>query len=168
MLLLLLGMVAASTGSDQTLVISLDNLTHRVSPDMTGCGLENINHEIYGGLYSQLLWDESFEQPQGSAGPYPTPAPGDELSTTWHFPDGPASYGLVNDTRCFNGAACLELGAGKATVTTTSDAQLGAGAAGKARAVNLGLRDWGLMMNAGGYSSTTIQYRDKTPCVDLV
>ena len=30
--------------------------------------LEDVNHELYGGLYSQLVFGESFEEPAGDDG----------------------------------------------------------------------------------------------------
>src|SRR5207302_3628570 len=30
---------------------------------MTGACLEDVNHEVYGGLYSQMIFGESFQEP---------------------------------------------------------------------------------------------------------
>jgi alpha-L-arabinofuranosidase len=38
------------------------------STQMTGVGMEDVNHEIYGGLYSQMVFGESFAEPQSDAG----------------------------------------------------------------------------------------------------
>lgn len=35
----------------------------RITPAMYGVCIENVNHEIYGGLYGQRLFGESFEEP---------------------------------------------------------------------------------------------------------
>ena len=34
-----------------------------VSRTMTGACIEDVNHEIYGGLYSQMIFGESFQEP---------------------------------------------------------------------------------------------------------
>jgi len=36
---------------------------HAVSPYLTGACLEDVNHEVYGGLYSQMIFGESFQEP---------------------------------------------------------------------------------------------------------
>jgi hypothetical protein len=36
---------------------------HTLSPYMTGACIEDVNHEIYGGLYSQMVYGESFQEP---------------------------------------------------------------------------------------------------------
>ena len=36
---------------------------HPISPYLTGACLEDVNHEIYGGLYSQMIFGESFQEP---------------------------------------------------------------------------------------------------------
>ncbi len=36
---------------------------HPVSPYLTGACLEDVNHEVYGGLYSQMIFGESFQEP---------------------------------------------------------------------------------------------------------
>ncbi len=38
---------------------------------MTGSCIEDVNHEIYGGLYAQLIFGESFEEPPLSRSPLP-------------------------------------------------------------------------------------------------
>src|SRR4051794_37198735 len=42
-----------------------------VSRYLTGACIEDVNHEIYGGLYSQMVFGESFQEP-----PRTTPARG--------------------------------------------------------------------------------------------
>ncbi|WP_428305715.1 family 16 glycoside hydrolase [Lacipirellula sp.] len=36
---------------------------HRLSPLLAGACIEDVNHEIYGGLYSQMIFGESFQEP---------------------------------------------------------------------------------------------------------
>lgn len=42
---------------------------HRVSRFLTGACIEDVNHEIYGGLYSQMIFGESFQEPPAACGP---------------------------------------------------------------------------------------------------
>src|SRR5690348_3333531 len=42
--------------------ISPDIITGRISRYLTGACMEDVNHEVYGGIYSQMLFGESFEE----------------------------------------------------------------------------------------------------------
>ncbi len=42
--------------------VQVDAVAGRISPYLVGACIEDVNHEIYGGLYSQLLFGESFEE----------------------------------------------------------------------------------------------------------
>jgi alpha-L-arabinofuranosidase len=53
--------------SNSISVNALDNQAVN-STRMTGVGLEDVNHEIYGGLYSQMVFGESFAEPQSQSG----------------------------------------------------------------------------------------------------
>jgi hypothetical protein len=53
---------------DVTIRIQADQVLHEVSPLLTGACIEDVNHEIYGGIYSQMIFGESFQEPA------PTPA----------------------------------------------------------------------------------------------
>ena len=37
-------------------------IIHKISPYLTGACIEDVNHEIYGGLYSQMIFGEAFEE----------------------------------------------------------------------------------------------------------
>ncbi len=39
-----------------------------LSPHMVGGGIEDVNHELIGGIYTQLVFGESFEEPVGKYG----------------------------------------------------------------------------------------------------
>ena len=43
--------------------VNADKITNHITPWMTGSCIEDVNHEIYGGLYAQLIFGESFEEP---------------------------------------------------------------------------------------------------------
>ncbi|MFO0807599.1 MAG: alpha-L-arabinofuranosidase C-terminal domain-containing protein [Gemmataceae bacterium] len=53
-------------GSAQKLVIAVmaDQPTTPISRLLTGACIEDVNHEIYGGLYSQMVFGESFQEPE--------------------------------------------------------------------------------------------------------
>jgi alpha-L-arabinofuranosidase len=54
----------------QTTVIEVDpaKTLHRLSRHLTGACIEDVNHEIYGGIYSQMVFGESFQEPAGFPG----------------------------------------------------------------------------------------------------
>jgi len=43
--------------------IHADQVQHRVSRYLTGACLEDVNHEVYGGIDSQMIFGESFAEP---------------------------------------------------------------------------------------------------------
>ena len=44
--------------------INASQISNSVSPYLgTGACLEDVNHEVYGGIYSQMLFGESFQEP---------------------------------------------------------------------------------------------------------
>jgi len=45
------------------IIVYPDKISHRISPLTTGANIEDVNHEIYGGIYSQMIFGESFEEP---------------------------------------------------------------------------------------------------------
>ena len=46
--------------------VQADQLVGRVSRCLTGACIEDVNHEIYGGIYSQMIFGESFQEPAPS------------------------------------------------------------------------------------------------------
>jgi alpha-L-arabinofuranosidase len=59
---LLLGLSVA-TAQETQVVVRADQVSHRLSRYLTGACIEDVNHEIYGGLYSQMIFGESFQEP---------------------------------------------------------------------------------------------------------
>ncbi len=57
---------------------------HHVSPLLTGSCIEDVNHEIYGGIYSQMVFGESFQEPAPSIPPRGFKA----LGGTWKVHNG--------------------------------------------------------------------------------
>jgi Alpha-L-arabinofuranosidase C-terminal domain/Domain of Unknown Function (DUF1080) len=83
--------VAATAIADDSATIHVDatkTIAH-VTKYMTGACLEDVNHEVYGGLYSQMVFGESFQEP-----PLPPPVKGFKmLGGQWEVSDGVASVG---------------------------------------------------------------------------
>src|ERR1700752_3377875 len=46
-----------------TLQVNAGKPAGRVSRYLTGACIEDVNHEIYGGIYSQMIFGESFQEP---------------------------------------------------------------------------------------------------------
>jgi len=50
--------------SSEVASIKVSNkVSNRITRFMTGACLEDVNHEVYGGIYSQMLYGESFQEP---------------------------------------------------------------------------------------------------------
>ena len=48
---------------DPAIAVDAGRVLHRVSPYLYGACIEDVNHEIYGGLYSQMIFGEGFQEP---------------------------------------------------------------------------------------------------------
>lgn len=59
-LLMTAGLVRAQ---ETQIEIHMDQTLHPLSPYLTGACLEDVNHEVYGGIYSQMIFGESFQEP---------------------------------------------------------------------------------------------------------
>ena len=46
-----------------TLKVDAGRVLHRVSPLLYGACIEDVNHEIYGGISSQMIFGEAFQEP---------------------------------------------------------------------------------------------------------
>ena len=60
-LLLSASMIGAGP-DDPVIAVDAARVLHRVSPYLYGACIEDVNHEIYGGLYSQMIFGESFQE----------------------------------------------------------------------------------------------------------
>ena len=61
--LLTFALMAASTlAQGLKLEVNPDKVVGNITPLLYGAGMEDVNHEIYGGLYSQCIFGESFEE----------------------------------------------------------------------------------------------------------
>ena len=52
-----------AAAQEAEVVVHANQVSHRVSRYLTGACIEDVNHEIYGGLYSQMIFGESFQEP---------------------------------------------------------------------------------------------------------
>ena len=59
-------LTCASHSQEITIDVHADQVLHTVSPHLTGACIEDVNHEIYGGIYSQMIFGESFQEPPPS------------------------------------------------------------------------------------------------------
>lgn len=59
--------LAGAEAQETRIDVHADQVTHPVSRYLTGACIEDVNHEIYGGLYSQMVFGESFQEPPKTA-----------------------------------------------------------------------------------------------------
>ena len=59
----LFALCVAISSVAQTLTVDAEKVLCRVEPLIYGAGAEDVNHEIYGGLYDQKIFGEGFEEP---------------------------------------------------------------------------------------------------------
>ncbi len=58
-----LAFLAAAQAQEARIEVQADRVIHPVSRFLTGACLEDVNHEVYGGIYSQMVFGESFQEP---------------------------------------------------------------------------------------------------------
>ncbi len=60
-----IALLASAAAPDAAVSITIDpaHVLKPVSRQLTGVCIEDVNHEIYGGLYSQMIFGESFAEP---------------------------------------------------------------------------------------------------------
>jgi alpha-L-arabinofuranosidase len=61
--LVLLACAATAAAQDAAVRIDAGKVTQRVGRYLAGACIEDVNHEIYGGIYSQMVFGESFQEP---------------------------------------------------------------------------------------------------------
>ena len=59
---LVLSAAVAAEPEPASIRVDAGRVVNRVSPLMYGSCIEDVNHEIYGGLYAQMIFGESFEE----------------------------------------------------------------------------------------------------------
>ena len=112
---LALGAHAAST-----LSISVDPAakSDTVGPAMYGAGIETYNHGMYGGLWSNMVYDDSVEDAKlGSLA--------SDVTQAWYAADegegGSSACSVIAGGAAFNGAQALALGPGCRAMSTAHD-----------------------------------------------
>ncbi len=55
--------LTVSQSKATTITVAADQVLHTNSPYLTGACLEDVNHEVYGGIDSQMIFGESFAEP---------------------------------------------------------------------------------------------------------
>jgi hypothetical protein len=75
---LLMGTALSARAAEVTIQVQADHVVGAVSRLLTGACIEDVNHEIYGGIYSQMIFGESFQEPAP-----PASAPASQLSGMW-------------------------------------------------------------------------------------
>ncbi len=77
-------LLAAESAPEASITVRAGEVIATVSPYLTGACIEDVNHEIYGGIYSQMLFGESFQEPAP-----PVPLKGwKAIGGTWTVKDG--------------------------------------------------------------------------------
>jgi hypothetical protein len=124
-------LAAAAQAAEVEIKIDASDIVRPVSRHLTGVCIEDVNHEIYGGLYSQMIFGESFQEP-----PVGTGADA-EVSGLWRpIHTGKAAGGFFIETRQpFVGSQCQQI--------------TFHGGAGEIGIENRGLNRWGLNFVGG-------------------
>lgn len=111
-LILITGSWLSGAEPDAVIHVHADRTVGRVSPYTTGACIEDVNHEIYGGLYSQMVFGESFQEPPLTTAPVGFSAYGG----SWRVREGELSaiagqgYKLIHDSTVLqNGEASVEI-----------------------------------------------------------
>lgn len=78
----------AAEPADSTLTVDAAKVVNHTSRLMYGSCIEDVNHEIYGGLYAQQIFGESFEEPPRTA-----PTGWTDYGGRWSVKDGVCSVG---------------------------------------------------------------------------
>ncbi len=126
----LLVFLAISAASAEEAVIRVDatKVLHRLSPYLTGACIEDVNHEVYGGIDSQMVFGESFQEP----------CPGDDnLSGMWR----PLQTGTALGRFAFEKRRPFVGGQSQRITFVRGKGEIGI--------ENKGLKRWGMFFQAG-------------------
>jgi hypothetical protein len=95
-----------------SIAVNPAQVMHPLSHYLTGACLEDVNHEVYGGLYSQMIFGESFQEPA----PSPPLLNFTNHGGTWlatngilTSANGPGPKLIYNEFKQSNGNVSLEL-----------------------------------------------------------
>ncbi len=106
-----LAVLAALTGpavaaEQARIVVHADGPGTPVSRYLTGACIEDVNHEVYGGIYSQMIFGESFQEPSASA----APAGFKSFGGAWKAADGIVSGSGRDGVKLVSTAALASIG----------------------------------------------------------
>src|SRR5258707_224229 len=65
--LVLLVLVIPVPAQEASIRVDAGKVTAHIGKHLTGACIEDVNHEIYGGLYSQMVFGESFQEPSAQS-----------------------------------------------------------------------------------------------------
>ena len=142
---LALASAAGAAAQEARIVVHADRTVHPISRYLTGACIEDVNHEIYGGLYSQMIFGESFQEP-------PSSHAGRELSRLWRAVQRGTAAGTwtIESDRPFVGKQCQRI------TFSEGDGQIGV--------ENQGLNRWGMSFVAGKPYEGVLWARGEQPC----
>ncbi len=143
-LIIILSFLANNPAQAATITIEADQMIHPASPYSSGACLEDVNHEVYGGLYSQMVFGESFQEPTTDNSP-------EGLSGMWTA----AAQGTA--------AGTYSLATNNAFVGTQSQRITFASGTGRFGAANQGLNRWGMNFVAGKMYEGCLDVRADVP-----
>ena len=102
----LVAMAPVLFAQDAKIEINADQSGPALTRYMTGACIEDVNHEIYGGIYSQMIFGESFQEPA-------PPAPIRDFKSyggDWLLKDGVVSVGASDGPKLVSDHAPLATG----------------------------------------------------------
>ncbi|MDB5325354.1 MAG: putative alpha-L-arabinofuranosidase [Phycisphaerales bacterium] len=95
---------APALAADVTIRLHSDEVIPRpAGPLRSGVCLEDVNHEVYGGIYSQMIFGESFQEPANAPGPDGFRV----LGGAWRAGAGVLSVDGADGDKCISDAAPL-------------------------------------------------------------
>ncbi|HSZ57790.1 MAG TPA: alpha-L-arabinofuranosidase C-terminal domain-containing protein [Tepidisphaeraceae bacterium] len=132
---------AAAAGQEARIVVRAGGPARAVSRYMTGACIEDVNHEVYGGIYGQMIFGESFAEP----------AREDGVSGMWREVRGGAAVGsfAMDSTSPFVGRSSQKI--------TFADGR------GEVGIENRGLNRWGMHFARGQTYEGRVWARTERP-----
>lgn len=53
---------------NSSVTVNTAQVTNRIAPQTSASGMEDVNHEVYGGIYSQMIFGEAFQESPDTQG----------------------------------------------------------------------------------------------------
>ncbi len=135
---------AAGRAQEAAITVNASQPLHILPRYLTGACLEDVNHEVYGGLYSQMIFGESFQEPASTQS-------GNGVSGMWQA--------LRRGTA--TGEFSLE--SSNAFVGSRSQVIRFSSGNGEIGIENQGLNHWGMNFEAGNEYDGCLDARADTP-----